>query len=519
MQGDATLLAPLRAHAAAQPGKPALIFEGNVASFADLDRRSSQVANALAVSGILPGERVAYLGRNTTMFFEALYGAMKAGAVLVPINWRLAPPEVAAIVADAGARLLILGREYAADPAFGALPGVQFALDAEGEGVGSFAAWRDAQPSTPPAHEPQPSDIAVQLYTSGTTGQPKGVMLSHAAVACSAYASAQHDLGWNRWTPDERALLAMPVSHISGTGWGILAVHHGATCHIQRQFDIEATLDAIARDRITKFFLVPAALQMLVRHPRAASTDFSCLAEMSYGASPMPAPLLLECMGVMKTRFVQFYGMTETSGTIVALAPSEHDPARPDRLRAAGRALPWVELRVVAADGTQAAPGTVGELVTRSAANMTGYWDRPAETARTMIADGWLRTGDAAYMEADGTVFIHDRVKDMVISGGENVYPAEVENALAGHPAVAEAAVIGIPDARWGEAVHAIIVLRPDVSATAGELLDWARTRIAGFKAPRSITFADTLPRNASGKLLKRILREPFWHDRDRQVN
>ena len=515
------LIARLRAHACAQPGRTALVFEGRRTSFADFDRYTDQVAQAFAASGIAPGERVAYVGRNSDVFFEALYGAMKAGIVMVPVNWRLAPPEVAGIVADARARLVILGAEYASDPAYAALPGAEIVLAGEGgrTTLPEFAAWRDAQPATPSAYTPGPADIAVQLYTSGTTGQPKGVMLSHANVTGNLLASAQHDLGWNRWTAHDRVLQAMPVSHISGTGIGIGALYYGATCFIQRQFGVEATLDAIAHDRITRIFLVPAALQMLVRHPRAAATDFSCLSEMQYGASPMPAPLLRECMAVLATRFVQFYGMTETSGTIVALPAADHDPDRPERLRAAGRPLPWVSLRVVGPDGADVPAGTVGELVTRSPGTMAGYWNRPEETARTIGADGWLRTGDAGYLDADGIVFIHDRVKDMVISGGENIYPAEVESALCEHPAVAEAAVIGVPDAQWGEAVHAIAVLRPDMAISAEALTAWARTRIAGFKAPRSITFAETLPRNAAGKLLKRSLREPFWRGQDRQVH
>ena len=517
----ALLIDTLRAHARAQPGRTALVFEGRTTSFAAFDRHTDRIARALAAAGIAPGERVAYVGRNSDLFFEALYGSMKAGIVIVPVNWRLAPPEVAGIVADARARLVILGPEYMADPAYAGLPGAEIVLAAEGghPTLPALSDWCAAQAAGPPAHTPVPADIAVQLYTSGTTGQPKGVMLSHANIATNLLASAQHDLGWNRWTANDRVLQAMPVSHISGTGIGIGALYHGATCYIQRQFDVAATLDAIAQDRITKVFLVPAALQMLVRHPRAAATDFSCLSEMQYGASPMPAPLLRECMAVLGTRFVQFYGMTETSGTIVALPAADHDLDRPERLRAAGRPLPWVELRIVGPDGMDVPSGTVGELVTRSAGTMAGYWNRPEETARTIGADGWLRTGDAGYLDADGYVFIHDRVKDMVISGGENVYPAEVESALCEHPAVAEAAVIGIPDAQWGEAVHAIVVLHPGTTVNAEELTAWARIRIAGFKAPRSIGFADTLPRNAAGKLLKRSLREPFWLGQDRQVH
>lgn len=515
--GDPTLIDPLRRHAGAQPDRPVFIFEDRTTSFAEFDRRTDRVARALHAAGLAPGERVAYLGRNTDIFFELLYGAMKAGIVAAPINWRLAAPEIAGIVADCRARLLVLGREHVADPACRSLPGVTIlAAEAPQSDLTDFASWRDAQPDTPPDFVPAPDDIAVQLYTSGTTGLPKGVMLSHRGIAASHHASDLHDLGWNRCAPTDILLLAMPVAHIAGTGWGTIGVHHGVPCHIHRQFDPAATLQAIARHRITKMFLVPAALQAMVRQPEAAATDFSCLSEMGYGASPMPAPLLRECMDVMGTKFVQFYGMTETAGTIVALHPDDHTP---DRLRAAGRPLPWVELRVVGPDGADRPHGEVGEVITRSPANMTGYWNRPEETARTIDADGWLRTGDAGYLDADGFLFIHDRIKDMVISGGENVYPAEVESALSAHPAVADVAVIGVPHPHWGEAVHAIIVRRPGTTLDEDELITWARARIAGFKAPRGVTFAETLPRNASGKLLKRALREPFWVGFSRQVN
>ncbi len=505
---------------------PALVFEGETTTYAALTAQSNRIAQALLAAGIGPGNRIAYVGRNTAAFFALLIGAMKAGSVVVPVNWRLAPAEITAIIADAEARVLVLGREYTDEPAYAALPGIALVVAAEpGHAtLPALAEWCRTASATPPATLPDATAIAVQLYTSGTTGQPKGVMLTYANLLHGLTELARHDLGWNQWTAQDRALLAMPVSHVSGTGWGIVALFHGAACHIQRQFGLEETLDSIANHRITRLFLVPAALQMLVRHPRAATTDFSSLHETCYGASPMPLPLLRECIAVMRTPFVQFYGMTETAGTIVALPAADHaaalaNPQAAKRLRAAGRALPWVELHIVDATGIPVPPGTVGEIVTRSPATMAGYWHKPQDTARTIDAEGWLRTGDAAYMDEDGYIFVHDRVKDMIISGGENVYPAEVESALCEHPAIAEAAVIGIPDARWGETVHAIVVLRPDTHATAEALIAWCRTRIAAFKSPRSVDFTDTLPRNASGKLLKRSLRAPFWEGQSRQVS
>jgi len=441
---------------------------------------------------------------------------------MVPVNWRLAGPEIAVIVEDSQAKLLLAGPEFLTIVAE-ILPGLRHApivLAAEGETPAwpDFAVWRDAQMPVAPTHAISPNDVAVQLYTSGTTGRPKGVMLMHRNFTDTIAANAAAGLSWNRWSASDTAIQAMPVSHISGTGWGLVCVHHGAACHIQRQFDLEQTFDMIDQYRINKIFLVPAALQFLVRHPRAAHTDFSCIREMGYGASPIPLALLREAIAVMGCGFVQFYGMTETTGTIVALPPEDHLPEGAARMRAAGKPLPWVEIRVVDSSGEEVPLGAVGEIVTRSGANMLGYWNRPEETAKT-IRDGWLYTGDAGFMDADGYVFIHDRVKDMIISGGENIYPAEVESALADHPAISDVAVIGVPDEKWGEAVKAVVVLRPDMDLDAETLMSWSRGRIAGFKAPKSVDFVAALPRNASGKLLKRELRAPYWAGAGRQVN
>jgi fatty-acyl-CoA synthase len=522
MAEAATLIDSLAASAAAHPTRTAFTFEGRHTDFQTFDRHATQVAAALHEAGIRPGERIVYIGKNSDIFFEALYGAMMAGIVMAPINWRLAGPEIAVITEDAQARLAIVGPEFSGlvEAERARMPTLATIIAAEGSHPTwpDFTTWRDHATPTRPAITIDPQDCAIQLYTSGTTGRPKGVMLSHDNFLAPARTAAEHPAAWTTWRDGDSAIQAMPVSHISGSGWGILTVHHGATCHIQRQFDIEQTIDMIRNDRINKIFLVPAAMQFLIRHPRAKGVDFSCIREMGYGASPIPLALLRECMDVMGCGFVQFYGMTETTGTIVALPPEDHIPGGSPRMRAAGKPLPGVEIRVVDANDNDVPVGQVGEIITRSAHNMLGYWNRPEETART-IRDGWLHTGDAGYLDEDGYVFIHDRVKDMVISGGENVYPAEVESALSDHPAIAEVAVIGVPDPKWGEAVKAIVVLRPDAALTEDELITWSRQRIAGFKTPRSVNFVDTLPRNASGKLLKRELRAPYWAGQQRQVS
>jgi fatty-acyl-CoA synthase len=256
----------------------------------------------------------------------------------------------------------------------------------------------------------------------------------------------------------------------------------------------------------------------VVRQPRARTVDFSRLKYMLYGASPIPAALLKECIEVFKCGFVQMYGMTETTGTIVALPPEDHVEGL-ERMRSAGKALPGIELAILDVDGQPLPPRQVGEIATRSGSNMAGYWNLPEATASTLRSDGWLRTGDAGYMDEDGYLYIHDRIKDMIISGGENIYPAEVESALCDHPDVAEAAVIGIPDDKWGEAVKAVVVMKPGKQATATDIINFTRERIAGFKTPKSVEFLPALPRNPSGKILRRQLREPYWAGKDRRVN
>jgi fatty-acyl-CoA synthase len=390
----------------------------------------------------------------------------------------------------------------------------------EGDVAGwqSYPIWRDTQNSDDPEVEIGRQEVAVQLYTSGTTGKPKGAMLSHSNLLNLLENGDGADAEWNRWTEDDVSLVTMPVFHIGGTGWGLLGLYHGAKGVIAREFDPTRALDFIEQDKITKLFLVPAAMQFVVRQPRARDVDFSRLKYILYGASPIPAALLTECMEVFGCGFVQVYGMTETTGSIVALPPEDHVIGL-ERMRSAGKALPGVELAILDEDGKQLPFREVGEIATRSGSNMVGYWNMPEATAMTINRDGWLRTGDAGYIDKDGYLYVQDRIKDMIISGGENIYPAEVENAICDHPDVAEAAVIGVPDDTWGEAVKAIVALRSGKQTTAADIISFTRAQIAVFKTPRTVDFIDALPRNASGKILRRQLRDPYWVERERKVN
>jgi acyl-CoA synthetase (AMP-forming)/AMP-acid ligase II len=278
-------------------------------------------------------------------------------------------------------------------------------------------------------------------------------------------------------------------------------------------------MDAIADHRVRRLFLVPAAIGLMLQHPKAATADFSSIETLSYGASPIPLPLLQQAVERIGCGFVQVYGMTETWGSIVALPPEDHLPGREHKMTAAGKALPGVELKILDEDGNELPHGEIGEVAIRSPNNTRGYWNKPEETAKALIGDGWLRTGDAGILDEEGYLYIQDRIKDMIITGAENVYPAEVESAIYGHPAVADVAVIGVPDPKWGEAVKAMVVLKPDVPCDEAMIISYARERIAGFKCPKSVEFIDALPRNPSGKILRRTLREPFWAGHERRVN
>lgn len=494
-------------------------------SFAALDEGANRVANGLIALGVKPSDRVAFLGKNHPLYFEAFVGAARIGAVMTPVNWRLAPPEVAYILDNSQARVVFVGEGFAAmiEQVRDAVPHVAeiIGIDAPEFAGTDYRRWRDSFPATPPAHKVKPEDDALQLYTSGTTGKPKGAVMTHGSILSSRDATQAADemRKWQEPIPGDVTLLAMPCFHISGTGTGIGTMVAGSNSIVLPEYDPTKALDLIENFNISKIFLVPAAIQILLNHPRVNEVDLSRLKYITYGASPIPLELMREAIRVIGCGFVQMYGMTETSGTIVALDPEDHVPEGSPRMRSVGKPLSGVEIKIIDEAGNEVPTGTVGEIATRSSKNMRGYWNNPEATAATIDADGWLRTGDAGYLDADGYLYIHDRVKDMIISGGENVYPAEVENALYSHPKVADVAVIGVPDAKWGEAVKACVVVKKGETLTEAELIAHARTLIAGYKCPKSVDFIEALPRNPSGKILRRELRAPYWVGKDRAVN
>jgi acyl-CoA synthetase (AMP-forming)/AMP-acid ligase II len=518
MPDDADLLsfdAFMRHWAHERPDVIALKEGDRALTYAGLEQRTAQVVAALLAQGLKKGDRIAWLGKNSDLYFILLYGAARLGVVMVPIGWRLAPPEIAYIANDTRARLLFAGPGFddIACGVAGDLAHVEHIFTST-----ETRRWIDAAQRvefTPAG----PDDAVLQLYTSGTTGHPKGAVLSNRNLFGLRRAASDAKLPWADWDVHELGLICMPCAHIGGTGLGVMCLVAGVPGLVLPEFTPDGVLDAVEAG-VTRFFLVPAAIQMVVNHPRAATTDFSHLKYVIYGAAPIPLGLLKQCMAIFRgASFLQAYGMTETCGTIAMLPPEDHDPDGNARMRSTGKALPGVEIKVVDADGAFATAGVVGEIVTRSVGNMMGYWNMPEATTKTLDADGWVRTGDAGYLDADGYLFIHDRVKDLIISGGENIYPAEVENAIFGHPDVAEVAVIGVPDAQWGEAVKAVCVPKPGATIDEHDIIAWARKSIAGFKLPKSVDSIDLLPRNAAGKILRRELRAPYWEGHARLVN
>jgi acyl-CoA synthetase (AMP-forming)/AMP-acid ligase II len=507
-------------HAMATPDRAAIRVDGAVWSFADFHARVLRCVAALRALGVQPGDRIGWLALNHPDYITLMCASFRLGAVLVAINARLVAREIAYILGDAGIGLIVSETGF--------LPLVEDArattglktvilLDAAFEGRPAFADLIAAH--APDADMPAigPDDIALQLYTSGTTGFPKGALLSHRQLLGTIEKGGLTGEDWGRWDEDDVALVAMPLFHIGGSGWALHALEAGATMVILPRPDVPGMVAAIARERITRMFAVPAVLLAICQYLESAPADLTSLTELYYGASPIPLDVLRRSMQAFpNARFVQCYGATETCGTVVYLPPYDHDPAGNQRMRGCGKPFPGNQVKIIDGDGNSLGPGQVGEICIKSVSVMHGYHNKPEATAKAVV-DGWYLTGDAGYLDADGYLYIHDRVKDMIVSGAENIYPAEVENALHEHPAVADCAVIGVPDDKWGEAVKAIVVKKAEVTADA--LIAFLRDRIAGYKVPKSVDFIDVLPRNASGKILKKDLREPYWAGRERKVN
>ncbi|MGE5302076.1 MAG: long-chain-fatty-acid--CoA ligase, partial [Alphaproteobacteria bacterium] len=462
------------------------------------------------------------LSKNSIEYVLLYFAASKAGVVPVHLNYRLAPPEWRYIINDAGAKLLLAGGEYvqALESIGGELRTVERFVAIDGAGAPAwddFQQWVDNQPATELDRVVTEDHDLCQMYTSGTTGEPKGAVLTHRA-ATAHLVQRGYIL---KSEPGERWLLVAPLFHAAAASQVAgQSVYWGSCLYIQTDFDPVETVRALSEEHISIAHMVPAMIQAcLVAVPDVARRRYDDLRLMSYGSSPIAEQTLRHAIEVFKCDFVQGYGMTETIGLTV-LSPSDHRRALTEKqewLLSAGRPLVGTEVRIVDTDDKPVPNGTTGEIVARGPQLMKGYWHRPKETAEA-LRGGWMHTGDAGCMDDDGYLYIQDRVKDMIVSGGENVYPRVVEDVLFQHPAIADAAVIGVPDERWGETVKAIVVIRRGLHPTPEEIMEFCRGKLGRFEQPRSIELRDNLPRTPSGKVLKRALREPYWVGHQRRV-
>ena len=494
MTADVTLLDVLRDHAARTPDAACLSLGEETLGFAGLDAWSDRIATFLEQRGVGPGDRVAILSHNAPIFYALLFACAKISAIMLPLNWRLSAREIAAILTDGEPRLVLASDELV------------HLLPVHCDTPVQLARLEKLPASGMRNSSPDPDATAVILYTSGTTGQPKGAMLSHRALGYSARIAP---FAWHFGAASVN-LVGMPLFHIGGIGYGMMALTQGGHTVLTRDADPALILATIDRWQVTHAFFVPTVIQRLVELVEAGAPPPRSLQLLVYGAAPIGATLLRRAIVTFGCGFSHAYGMTESAGTIVSLPACDHDPDGPhaDRLRSCGRAFPWVEIALIdPASGGPVPEGEIGEIRIRSPMLMSAYWRKPAETAAAIDDGGWFHTGDAATRDADGFIYIRDRYKDMIVSGGENIYPAEIEHVLQAHPAVAEVVVIGVPHATWGETPQACVVVAPGELADEAALIAFVRDRLARYKCPSSVRFMVAFPRNASGKVLKHELR------------
>ena len=508
-------------HARYRPAHIAINFLGTEVSYGELHTESNRSAHALSASGVQRGGRVAYLGKESQHYYEIAFACAKTGAVLVPVNWRLTASEVDHILRDSDTELVFVEREFVDTVAKVSddLPKLRtvVALDSAQERGAGYLAWKAGHSDEDLTAPVGPEDPMAQVYTSGTTGSPKGAVIPHRSFFALGKSLRRAGLDWVDWSADDTSLISLPGLHMAGLNWSMQGFCAGATNVVLRSFVGQDAVRAIRDLGVTTTFVAPAMLQMMLAEPAADTEAFASLRKIVYGASPISEALLGQCLDVIKADFVQAYSATEAGNAVTLLPPSEHVPGGP-RLKAAGYPVPGVELKIVGEDGREVATGEIGEVCVRTPAAMLGYWKLPEVTGRTLV-DGWLHMGDAGYLDADGYLYLCDRVKDIIIVAGANVYPAEVEEALERHPAVAEAGVIGVPDENWGEAVHACVVLRPGERASPRELMLSLKGSIADYKIPMKYDIVDSLPRNPTGKILRRELRETFWQGRQSGIH
>ncbi|MDN5892942.1 MAG: long-chain-fatty-acid--CoA ligase [Nocardioides sp.] len=498
------------------PEAEAFTYGERVWNWAQWNDRVRRAAGGLKDLGIGRGDVVAFLDKNHPACVEISQAAGSIGAATAIINWRSAGDEVDYAVNDSGARVLFVGAELT--PTINSIresiANVEKIIEVTPEGADGdeYEAWLAT--SEPLGHQDdvEEEDVCLVMYSSGTTGRPKGVMLTHRNMV--SHTLNAHD-GWG-FEPGDKSMVAMPLFHVGGSSYVLFGIHDGIPSVMTRDPD-GASLAGAIMNGANRTFLVPAVLAQVLQAGPDAVKLFGALKTYTYGAAPMPPPLLRAAMQAWPdTDFIQVYGLTEVAGVATHLMPEAHrDPEHPERLLSAGQPVPGVEVKVVDPASLADLPvGEHGEIWLRTPQLMKGFLNKPEATAEVLVEDGWFRTGDMGRVDEEGFVFVQDRLKDLIISGGENIYSPEVERVLAEHPSVMEVAVIGVPDDTWGESVKAVVSLHPDSTATGAELIAWCKDSLASFKCPRSVDIIDELPRNPTGKILKRELRKPFWEGR-----
>ncbi len=501
------------------PDKVAIVFEGKRYTFSQLNDRVNSLVNALSKLGVEKGDRVAVLQVNCNQCVEAYFAVAKLGAIYVPLNFRVKGDELTYMLNSSEANTLFIGERYIdlVNSLRSGLTSMKnfISIESKHDGMLYYEDMLSSSPSEEVFTEISDDDTTILMYTAGTTGLPKGVMLSHNSFAIYVLENvtpADPEL-------DERNILTVPLYHVAGIQAMMAAIYGGRTLIMERQFGAVEWMELVEAEKANRAMMVPTMLKQLIDHPDFSKHDLSCLQVITYGAAPMPLEVIKRAMEVFPgVSFINAFGQTETASTITTLGPEDHiitgteeeREKKLKRLSSIGRPMSDVEMKVVDEEGRELPLWQVGEIVARGPRVMTGYWKDKEKTEKTIDKEGWVHTGDMGYMDEDGYFFLAGRATDMIIRGGENISPEEVEAVLHSHPKIEEAAVVGIPDEEWGEQPRAVVVLKQGETATPDEIIEYCRAKMSSFKRPRSVIFVNELPRNPMGKVLKRVLREQY---------
>ncbi len=501
------------------PDRDALVFEGKRWTYFQTSERVSRLSNALTELGVHKGDRVAMLQVNCPQAVELYYAVAKLGGIFVPLNFRAKIDELSYMLGNAEAKLLFVGKRYLdmVQAMLSNLPTIEqcISIDSKEADMPCYDDLLSSSADEEVFSDIGDEDVTILMYTAGTTGRPKGVPLRHDGFV--SYVLGNVDPA----SPDieERNLLTMPIYHVAGIQAMLAAVYGGRTLVLMRQFEVEEWLETVQQERTTRAMLVPTMLKTILDYPDFAKYDLSSLQVITYGAASMPLEVISKALKMMPwVKFINAFGQTETTAAITALGPEDHiidgtEEERAKKLKrlasSIGKPLPDVQVKIIDEQGKELPPFEVGEIIAKGPQIMKGYW-RDEERAAAFTPDGWLITGDTGWMDEEGYIFLAGRADDMIIRGGENISPEEVEDVLHSHPRVEEAAVIGIPDLEWGQQLRAIVVLKEGEVASDGEIMEYCRSKLAGFKRPRSVVFVDSLPRNTMGKVLRKTLREQY---------